>query len=103
MSIYVFQTFAKDTMWNRYGRVFVVNYLRYSKIWIQNNHCNKQGEKAVFGTSKEGKKKVGLRWMFNEKLTKNRSFYTLAMVARNEVKTTKELSGIICNYCQSIN
>ncbi|SUV25269.1 Uncharacterised protein [Parabacteroides distasonis] len=85
-------------MWNRYGRVFVVNYLRYSKIWIQNNHCNKQGEKAVFGTSKEGKKKVGLRWMFNEKLTKNRSFYTLAMVARNEVKTTKELSGIICNY-----
>ncbi|PNL08063.1 hypothetical protein CEQ22_008330 [Parabacteroides distasonis] len=98
MSIYVFQTFAKDTMWNRYGRVFVVNYLRYSKIWIQNNHCNKQGEKAVFGTSKEGKKKVGLRWMFNEKLTKNRSFYTLAMVARNEVKTTKELSGIICNY-----
>ena len=70
MSIYVFQTFAKDTMWNRYGRVFVVNYLRYSKIWIQNNHCNKQGEKAVFGTSKEGKKKVGLRWMFNEKLTK---------------------------------
>ena len=59
MSIYVFQTFAKDTMWNRYGRVFVVNYLRYSKIWIQNNHCNKQG-----------KKKVGLRWMFNEKLTK---------------------------------
>lgn len=98
MSIYVFQTFAKDTMWNRYGRVFVVNYLRYSKIWIQNNHCNKQGEKAVFGTSKEGKKKVGLRWMFNEKLIKNRSFYTLAMVARNEVKTTKELSGIICNY-----
>lgn len=98
MSIYVFQTFAKDTMWNRYGRVFVVNYLRYSKIWIQNNHCNKQGEKAVFGTSKEGKKKVGLRWIFNEKLTKNRSFYTLAMVARNEVKTTKELSGIICNY-----
>ena len=98
MSIYVFQTFAKDTMWNRYGRVFVVNYLRYSKIWIQNNHCNKQGEKAVFGTSKEGKKKVGLRWMFNEKLTKNRSLYTLAMVARNEVKTTKELSGIICNY-----
>lgn len=98
MSIYVFQTFAKDTMWNRYGRVFVVNYLRCSKIWIQNNHCNKQGEKAVFGTSKEGKKKVGLRWMFNEKLTKNRSFYTLAMVARNEVKTTKELSGIICNY-----
>lgn len=98
MSIYVFQTFAKDTMWNRYGRVFVVNYLRYSKIWIQNNHCNKQGEKAVFGTSKEGKKKVGLRWMFNEKLTKNRSFYTLAMVARNELKTTKELSGIICNY-----
>lgn len=98
MSIYVFQTFAKDTMWNRYGRVFVVNYLRYSKIWIQNNHCNKQGEKAVFGTSKEGKKKVGLRWMFNEKLTKNRSFYTLTMVARNEVKTTKELSGIICNY-----
>lgn len=98
MSIYVFQTFAKDTMWNRYGRVFVVNYLRYSKIWIQNNHCNKQGEKAVFGTSKEGKKKVGLRWMFNEKLTKSRSFYTLAMVARNEVKTTKELSGIICNY-----
>ena len=98
MSIYVFQTFAKDTMWNRYGRVFVVNYLRYSKIWIQNNHCNKQGEKAVFGTSKEGKKKVGLRWMFNEKFTKNRSFYTLAMVARNEVKTTKELSGIICNY-----
>lgn len=98
MSIYVFQTFAKDTMWNRYGRVFVVNYLRYSKIWIQNNHCNKQGEKAVFGTSKEGKKKVGLRWMFNEKLTKNRNFYTLAMVARNEVKTTKELSGIICNY-----
>ena len=98
MSIYVFQTFAKDTMWNRYGRVFVVNYLRYSKIRIQNNHCNKQGEKAVFGTSKEGKKKVGLRWMFNEKLTKNRSFYTLAMVARNEVKTTKELSGIICNY-----
>ena len=98
MSIYVFQTFAKDTMWNRYGRVFVVNYLRYSKIWIQNNHCNKQGEKAVFGTSKEGKKKVGLRWMFNEKLTKNRSFYTLAMVARNEVKTTKELSGIICIY-----
>ena len=53
-------------MWNRYGRVFVVNYLRYSKIWIQNNHCKKQGEKAVFGRSKEEKKKVGL----GEDLTK---------------------------------
>ena len=63
------------------------------KYRYKNNSCKKQGEKGVFGRSKEGKKKVGLRQRFNKYLTNGRHFYTLPMAARNDVKTAKELSG----------
>lgn len=63
------------------------------KYRYKNNHWKKQGEKAVLGRSKEEKKRVGLRWKFNKILTSDKYFYTLLMAARNEVKTTKDLSG----------